>query len=435
MTKKNSFSWIVIPLLIVACTTTEKTVDPNQTEKFNREIKEKMARETEVSLPQSATAEDQFFSVTALGAGKIEISPSKESYYYLSWSIGTQIPIECYLYKERTDVANSVRNMTEALTRESEVKQLVDLKAGVVNNRPYLMTNHFFIGQFNEKKVVTSIKIASASLTEHAFSCIHSELGYGDTFEKVFRSALEGLKILYPFSNNGPVVHNEVALVTINDHTFGFTQDLVFKNEDRFIHYAYDTLVTPKEQGLLNYQDTVHVAASRKDGVVEKSSHAKVVNGELAFQIVVEKQEKFDYAVKGKLKGEFFEKSFSTAKGIDDIFARAKQRTKGLKHIKSFLVHEYLPEINPIDLVAISYLPEISQKQFVKVNIPGLSGGSDDARDEARAKIDAEGHIAVMEFPRLRLLVKRYEQNSETQRGLASKPIQETKNKKRDKKK
>lgn len=420
----NKLYFFLLSLFLIACATSNREGDDAKRARLTADIGEKMARETEVIAKQSATSEDQFFSVETLGNDKIAINASKENYYYLTWSIGTQIPMECYLYKERLDIANMIKNMSESLTKTSDLKQLAALKAGAVNNRPYLLTNHFFVGEFNNQKVATSVKVAVAGLPEATFACVHSELGYGETFEKVFRSGLAGLNIMYPFTRNGTPVFSDVSLIMVDSHPFGFTQDLAFRSDDRTVHYVFDSLIAPTQEKSLNYQDTVSVAISNSAGLVERSSFAKVINGELNYQLVLEKQDLFKYYVKGKMKNEEVDKVFTTKAGIDDIFLRAAKRKKGLAaNHKNFLIPEYLPEIKFDDLVAISYSSNGGKKSMTMI-VPGMPGGE----EKLRGEIDSVGHISEMEIPSLKLLVKRAE--SATTRNMASQPeVPQKKNK------
>lgn len=403
---------ILICLIVILGCGTSHHQNSNKEQQIKDQITQYMQREISVSTKHAIKSEDDYFKLEVMGKGQVEISKSEENFYYLSWPIGTLVPMECYLYKERIDSAGSIKNMIETITKSADQKGYTNFKAGVVDHTPFLWTDTFYSGTFQDKKVISLLKVAIAALPENSFACVHNELGYSKTFGEIFQYSLKNLKIKNNQSEYGTPKYNEVSLISFDNIPLGYTQNLIYNIQSKNLHFEFESTVFPKSLNEINFSDNVIIKTSDQEGIVHEASYVSVVNGEMLHQIALEKESKsFNYNMKGTNKTNKVENILKTQNGIFDFYKEAQIRKDSIVKYKKFQISEYVPSLDHNNLTPIDYtVLDFNKGAFeLKLRDQKFSGN-----------IDSSGYVKELKAPQLKMVIKRVD-GSESLRDVASK--------------
>ncbi len=186
-------------------------------DEFGNEIEELKKREIS-ALPQKQiqTPEKEIsFKIESIGEPKVK---DIEGCYYLSVDIGTQAPIECYVYKQRGDPAFIANNFMNIALKSMKNTEIESISSGIFENDPFLSMNKFYLINQNGMDSIGYLKIIVISKPSNTIVCLHDEHGYIKSFKRIAKG------ISSSFNNQYQTVapfYEEISIATLNNTQIG----------------------------------------------------------------------------------------------------------------------------------------------------------------------------------------------------------------------
>src|SRR5262249_33707499 len=145
---------------------------------------------------------------------------SHNDVWYLPIDIGTQSPIECFVYNKLLDPGQTLENFLKLLRKDKvEVQSVSVATMTVIRDAPAI----FVVGLYTTKgaagRLVGELKLAFHAHETHPVACAHDELGYHKTFASVVESLVSSLQEL---AEPEAVKFEEISEVRLGDTIVGF---------------------------------------------------------------------------------------------------------------------------------------------------------------------------------------------------------------------
>jgi hypothetical protein len=183
--------------------------------------------------------------------------------------IGTQAPVHCFVYENDPDPGSAISAVIGSITKELELNRVLAGPVEVVRESPVATLAGFYTTTTPKGRALGQLKIAFHSRLGGSSMCLHDELGYERTFQRVARSLFESL-------DRGPELvtptYVEISAAEVNGRPAGYERLLVLpeKNGERQL-IATGLALLISEPNLLVTQD--YAALTLVD------VHNRIVNG------------------------------------------------------------------------------------------------------------------------------------------------------------
>lgn len=254
-------------------------------EPFPEWFQKAMKREKDVSSSYRLILKE--FNVNAKVTGKIKQVDQGDGVWYYHIDIGTDAPVECYVFTDYDGAANSLYSvMEQGLQGAAELnKQALSarfnyaLDAGVIGDTPYLQLETLFTVGEGDKKRNGLLKGMSAETGRSLEICMHNELGYRETFKAVFTSFVEAFKQ----NDVNSDFYHAVYQLTLNDIPVGYSNEQYTKDAEGDIEVNNKSaFLFPVDQSNISRSDSVSTSWSTPDGALINGSSYTVRNSTLA---------------------------------------------------------------------------------------------------------------------------------------------------------
>ena len=239
------------------------------------------------NVTQSSVLEIEQLGVKGQVKGTVSLAEHGDTFRYYVSDIGSDFPIECYLFSEYDGPANSLLGMSDAtLDAVSEQSELpisakfnFSLNIENIQNTPYFSVNTLYTLGQGEKALSGIIKAASVELEQGLFICIHNEMGYRQAFKDVFESFA---RVLEASSKNDSFFSNAYQ-VSLNGIPVGFFREDYSSDAEGDIQYiSSSAMLFPVDQSNFAKTDSVETGWSRPDGSLINTNSYSINNHEVA---------------------------------------------------------------------------------------------------------------------------------------------------------
>ncbi|PCK07270.1 MAG: hypothetical protein COA42_15230 [Alteromonadaceae bacterium] len=272
-------------------------------------LQEAAAREKKVK--KKTTLKIKPLNVKKKVLGKLKLKEKGDGFWYYQIGIGTETPVECYVFSEFDGPANSLHGVVEtSLTTIAKLtkKPLADkfnyaIDVGVVGNTPYLLFDTLYVLGEGDKKVTGVLKALSAKTNETLQICLHNEVGYRETFLKVFKSFVGA----FLKNNDDSVFFESTHKLIYNDIPVGYGQEIYSTDKDGDIMIQSDmAFILPVDASSLSRSDSVSLFWSSPDGSLINGAKNSIENSVLSSSFTIQLQDE-KWQVKGELQGKAVE--------------------------------------------------------------------------------------------------------------------------------
>ncbi|WP_289029237.1 hypothetical protein [uncultured Paraglaciecola sp.] len=276
-----------------------------QLEQFPKWFKDATARETTVKKTSKLKVEE--FNVDGTVKGKFKLVEEGEGTWYYTVDIGTDSPVECYIFTEYDGPANSLYALIEhSLTGVEALnnKKLTGkfnyaIDSGVINSTPYLQLDTLYnLGEGN-KKVAGVLKGFSAETAQSLQVCLHNEMGYNQAFFDVFESFVTAMVENEPNS----AFFEPIYQLTLSGVPIGFGREVYTTDADGDVSIEkYSAFIVPVDANTVSRTDSVTTEWSRPDGSVINGNAYTVENQVMTSQYSLQSLDG-KWQVEGELQG------------------------------------------------------------------------------------------------------------------------------------
>lgn len=252
-------------------------------EEFPEWFQKDMAKEAEISVTTELVIEE--FGITKTILGKAELHEQSENYRNYFVDIGAEELLDCYNIVNHIGAANSVESLVnttlENLAANNpglEMTHVIpySLRVESFEETPYLSLIFFYTFNFEGDSYTDLIKVMAAETEMGLVSCIHSSMGYVETFKAAYESFLsafldaekndEFLEVTYVFR--------------FMDMNVGYSYDKFTADADGDIKaISSSSIILPVSAEDFSYDDSTDITWSDSDGGVINSYSSVWENG------------------------------------------------------------------------------------------------------------------------------------------------------------
>jgi hypothetical protein len=284
---------------------TANAVDLLNVKDFPSWFQEAMVRESE--LKETSTLKLEQFNVDSNVKGKYKLIDDSDGTWVYNVDIGTASPVECYVFSDFDGPATSLYSVMEYALSGAETlnkkslsgKFNYSIDSGVIDNTPYLSLDTLYNLGKGDEKVTGILKGISAQTSQGLQLCVHNEIGYRQTFFKVFESFVQAFLENEDNSNFFETLYR----VTINETPMGYAQERYAKDEDGDIKILnHSAMLVPVDASSISRSDTVSTSWSAPDGSIINATEYTLENAVLTSQFTLDYQED-TWKVEGELQG------------------------------------------------------------------------------------------------------------------------------------
>ncbi len=280
------------------------TRDPNW---FNKVL----AREAQPMAERVLASDDGAFKTRVAAEALAQPKPSGRG-YYVQLNLGTEVPMECWIYPTGHDVAATHRVFSERLFRSIvqnqgpiDLRKIQRLDAGVFDGHLYQALDWLYRVKSRRGSTLSGqIKLLAALKGEASVHCLQNEAGYAKTFERVFRGLVNRLEIAAAASE--PYYQEAMTVIMSGQRVGGgqvtFTRDQAGRTRISERNF----LLVPADQTTLVANDTYEVQLSSADGRLIKEITSSSNNGEVSTRLVLERAGEEGWKVSGKSRSKDF---------------------------------------------------------------------------------------------------------------------------------
>ena len=247
------------------------------------------------------------YKVDSKVVGKFKLISDDNGVWYYNVDIGTDSPVECYVFEEFDGTSNSLKNVIEAsieAAAELNEKPFANkynyaVDVGVIKDTPYLALDTFYsLGEGNQ--MVSGVLKAYSSQTQNTLQiCVHNEIGYRKAFFSVFESFINA----FVESESTESFFEVVYQMTINDLPVGYGLEKHSLDADGDVYsYIESSMMIPVDASNVSVTDSVETEWSSPTGSIINADQYVLENGRYTSQLALKPLEG-KWKVTGELQG------------------------------------------------------------------------------------------------------------------------------------
>jgi len=351
-------------------------------------LQDALAREATLTESYAVSAEDHFFSATVSGSDTPTVTPH-EKFFQVSIPIDSEIPAECFIYRDALDSAATLQALLHELLAGFTRTGILQIDAGTFSQLPYVYQESLYVTEQGATGVLKGIVVPVGMST---LACLHDEPGYRETFRQMVGGLAGTLHITGALPDNWK--YQEILVWRMHDMNVGFTVNSIGKAEDGEIKSIIETaVVIPRTAAETMTHDGYDVIYEKENGELVTGSYAEATSGELTLSIALEQTPEGGYRVSGKYQGKEIDSRLNPA--VDPVgphyqlieLVRAANPDDGKPRPLS--IDAYVPSASPLQTLAVEAKPT-GQRIGGLPEYALLFAGM-----EATSVVDAHGQQAV----------------------------------------
>jgi len=304
----NTLKLLSIAIIIIVLATADSHAVPNEQtlESWPDWVSEAMAKETKRLKFRTVEISDGSFSSKL--PGKPGTPEAFEGGWYFPSDIKTESPFECYIWNTSMDMAtlaslmaeNSIENLASNYGDISE-RTIFDIDAGEVAGIPYLALEWLYLVQGDTQALAAFTKVRAAVKGNMAFACIHSHLGYRETFAKGFAEFVSNAV----YEDTSPVpYYEEIAKIDMAGMGSGIAYTSFSIDEDGDIKMDItEASITAVNPSTIVTGDSYTISYMQPDGALINSHSISVENGDITGNLTLQYGENDMWISSGTTQG------------------------------------------------------------------------------------------------------------------------------------
>ncbi len=395
-------SWLVLAAGLSACGASAKTgsaqanqpaavsSDKAQPESKKFDIDAYYQRELAPLAKKAFTFQKLSGESEASEAAKIV---DDEGSFHLTIPLGTKAPLECFVYKREVDPAGSLVAIAREVKKSLDVRLLKTADVSLVGDFPVVFLEQQYVSPTEHGQAAGELKTMFYDHPVTPMLCMHDELGYNASFQRVTKNLAASLKVA-GLEVNAPKLL-EIYVDKIADQPAGFSRHVVLpgKNGGLVSTSKASTFIQRSPRDLVS-SDSITTEICDKDGRLLEASYVEAEGGELAREIQMKRIGPQEYTYKGKHSGKNVSGKFKTKgkRGLSGDKALTAAVLSELLSGKSaeMKMEEYHPGLNPEAPVEVAYKVDSKEQRRIKISVGQM---------EMLATADDKGLMQKLEIP------------------------------------
>ena len=318
---------------------------------------------------------------------------SNDHSYEVTIPIGTESPVQCFVYKGEVDPGGTLHMINGAAAKKVDIRLFRVTDVSLVGDHPLVFLEAQYLTNTAKGQALGELKSMFYQHPVTPLLCLHDELGYNETFRRITKGFAASLKVANKDVNPSRFV--EIYVDKVGDQLAGFSWHRVLSDKSgRLTFRARSTTFVPRSESDLMVQDRASTEVWDAEGRLLEAAYADSEDGELTMSVALKKVGPQEYAYKGKTGGKELSGKFKTKtkRGLATDKIKSKLVVSELFSGKSseLKTEEYHASLNPEAPTEVSYKTESGDNRRVRV----ARGES-----EAIATADDKGTLEKVEIP------------------------------------
>ncbi|WP_437820932.1 hypothetical protein [Sorangium sp. So ce1078] len=343
-----------------------------------------LAREADDLPAREVSAGD--WSARAFGAGEPKIE-QKEKLVAITIPLGTESPVECFVYNTMLDSGEVIRNFVDLLDpAKVEISRVVPWEVSVHRESPAVFVQALYLAPTAAGKAAGLLKIALHADRAHPIACLHDEVGYVRTFERLTKGIFDSFdsKSAAPKSE-----YTDTVILRVDKVPIGFETSDLFKDEGGQRRWlSRSATLLPRDPKSLHIEDEASNVLIDAQGRIKGGVWIESSGGKANHRIELSQKTNYQYEYSGEVEGKQVQGTFTPsakawlASPVSTASELARlQKKKGPFDLKQ---QEYMPSVDPTKPVDVQYARDASGSVTVSLGTMRLVGNlAPDGRPEA----------------------------------------------------
>ncbi|WP_437738156.1 hypothetical protein [Sorangium sp. So ce1335] len=348
------------------------------------DLEKALAREADDLPAREIRAAD--WSARAFGAAEPTIE-RKEKLVAITIPLGTASQVECFVYNTMLDSGEVMRNFIELLDPEKvEVSRVVPWEISVHRESPAVFVQALYLAPTGAGKAAGLLKIALHADKAHPIACLHDEVGYVRTFERLAK----GLFDSFESKSAAPKPeYTDTVILRLDKTPVGFETSDLFKDEDGQRRWlSRSALLIPRDPRTLLIEDEASNVLIDPQGRLKGGIWIETSQGKANHRIELSQKKNFQYEYAGEVEGKKIQGTFTPAAKawLASPVTTASDLARLLKKNGPFDLkqQEYMPNVDPTKPVDVQYARDASGAVTVNVSSVRMVGSlAPDGRPES----------------------------------------------------
>lgn len=329
------------------------TPPPSPADAAKEKLQAMAARELESVGTQAVTLEGH--ALTLESHGPVQVTPATENVKAtFTLDLGTESPVTCMLYGHVIDVGSLLTTVLDGVKGGVEFVGVRPWTVTAVEKNPALFVEARYLVTQGGQKALGQLKLMAYASESAPMLCMHDELGYRATFERVAtQAAAEVERALADPKQTFP--YRAVMSMKLAGQPVGFERTTWSKQKDGGLVMAtISAMFVPRTATEWMASDSANVTWSEKDGTVKKKQNLSTSGTQVERTMTLTRQKGGTYTYSGKQQGKTLAGEVKTADGkglasdLTEARAAAAWLRDGQKADLTF--EEYVPSADPTTL-------------------------------------------------------------------------------------
>ena len=311
----------------------------------------------------------QKFSRDAL-SGEVEaasapqIERTKDS-FKISIPIGTQVPVECYVYNERTDGASTISAVVKEVKKTIDVRLFEPTDVFVASGHAALAAHAIYVVKHPTGDAAGELKLIYYENPLVSALCTHDEAGYSDAFKRLTKGLFASLKRSDRRLQSTPV-HVEVSVIKVNGRPTGYSDKVELDSgKDAVVSETVTAELVPRSPREVMVEDSITTETTDRAGQLLEYAHVGVSGTDVEQVIKLKRLGPGEYSYSGKQNGKPINGKFKTKSKLGPAAGHttAKNIREQLLSGKatSFKSEEYAPALDPTAPIEALYRDRVQR--------------------------------------------------------------------------
>jgi hypothetical protein len=283
--------------------------------------------------------------------------------------IGTQAPVECYVYNERTDGASTIWAVVAEVKKTIDVRLFEPTDVFAAAGHAALAAHAIYVVKQPKGDAAGELKMIYFENPLVSTLCTHDEAGYSGAFKRLAKGLFESLKRSDRRLESAPI-KRDVSVIKVNGRPTGYSDSVEYDSgKDTVVSESVTAKLMPRSPREAVVEDTITTETTDKSGQLMEYVHVGASGTDVELVIKLKRLAAGEYSYSGKQNGKPIAGKFKTKNKLGPATSHtvAKNIREQLLSGKStsFKSEEYAPELDPT--APIEALYEIASKEQRRV--------------------------------------------------------------------
>jgi hypothetical protein len=260
------------------------------------------------------------------------------------------------VYAHDIDVGGALAKVIANTAGTVQYERMVPMAVVPVGDTPVVFVDTLYTVNAEGGRALGELKLAAYSAEGVPVLCMHDEIGYRASFQRITLGLVGSLKPKAAATQKPRFV--ELHLAKLNQLPIGYNRRAVFHDGKTRMNRVSSVMILPRSPKDLQFQDSETMVELDAQNRLVKGVWAKGTAGELTHRIEVEREKNGDYKYEGSFEGKNVQGTIKPKdkKGLpSEIAIAAELRVLVKSGKKELKIEEYHPTIDPSKTVDVTY--------------------------------------------------------------------------------